>query len=81
MSLQSMSSIVRSRGRQALIGAYAVGVTSAGIDRRRLRRVARSQGLVVLNLHNVARPLGGSVVRSRLRCSTIWSPGSRRCAT
>jgi peptidoglycan/xylan/chitin deacetylase (PgdA/CDA1 family) len=47
---------LRPSARRALIGAYSVGVTSAQIDRRRLRRLAGAGGLIVLNLHNVAPP-------------------------
>jgi peptidoglycan/xylan/chitin deacetylase (PgdA/CDA1 family) len=53
---------IRSTARRALISAYSVGVTSVGIDRYRLRRLATAQGLVVLNLHNVA-PGGGRFTR------------------
>jgi peptidoglycan/xylan/chitin deacetylase (PgdA/CDA1 family) len=49
---------LRPSARRALIDAYSVGVTSAQIDRRRLRRLARERGLIVLNLHNVAPPTG-----------------------
>jgi peptidoglycan/xylan/chitin deacetylase (PgdA/CDA1 family) len=44
--------------RWALIDAYSVAVTVGRIDRRRLRRLARERGLIVLNLHNVAPPRG-----------------------
>jgi peptidoglycan/xylan/chitin deacetylase (PgdA/CDA1 family) len=53
---------LRPSTRRALIDVYSVGVTSARIDRRRLRRLARGRGLIVLNLHNVA-PSAGRFVR------------------
>ena len=53
---------LRPSARRALIDAYSVVVTSAQIDRRRLRRLARGRGLIVLNLHNVA-PRCGRFVR------------------
>lgn len=48
--------------RGALIDAYSVAVAAGQIDRRRLRRVARKRGLIVLNFHNVA-PAGGRFIR------------------
>ena len=48
----------RSLGRQAAIGGYAIAVSATGVDRRLLRRRARSGHLLVLNLHNVGPPIG-----------------------
>jgi peptidoglycan/xylan/chitin deacetylase (PgdA/CDA1 family) len=53
---------LRPSARRALIDAYSVAVISGRIDRRRLRRLARGRGLIVLNLHSVA-PTGGRFVR------------------
>ena len=54
--------MVRSRVRGPLVTAYSVGVTAGRIDRHRLRRLAGAEGLLVLNLHNVA-PAGGPLSR------------------
>ena len=51
-----MSSSIRSSARRRLVDGYSIAVASAAIDRRRLRRLARGRGLIVLNLHNVAPP-------------------------
>jgi peptidoglycan/xylan/chitin deacetylase (PgdA/CDA1 family) len=50
------SSSIRASGRRWLVDGYSIAVTSAAIDRRRLRRLARRRGLIVFNLHNVAPP-------------------------
>jgi peptidoglycan/xylan/chitin deacetylase (PgdA/CDA1 family) len=49
---------LQSWGRRAAIRAYALTVTAGGVDRRRLRQLAGSGGLIVLNLHNVGPARG-----------------------
>jgi hypothetical protein len=58
----ALSSSIRSSARRRLVDGYSIAVTSAAIDRRQLRRLARDRGLIVLNLHKVA-PSGPRFVR------------------
>jgi peptidoglycan/xylan/chitin deacetylase (PgdA/CDA1 family) len=48
-----LASRIRSLARSAAIHGYSSAVTLGGVDRRLLRRLARSGAILVLNLHNV----------------------------